>query len=162
MKAWDFLPLNITPKSTYISFITSRQYWLGIAKSKNIFRLTINPSTKLIWNFKSFLFNRIFYWQEKTRATFHWKPQPYSSMDSATDLHSRGCGFELRFFLNINTFCKYVFLEFSFDNTVTSHSRHISKRDCKIKCTSSRNLNMLIADGYLLLFVLYSTLKALV
>jgi len=31
---------------------------------------------------------------EKTRATFHRKPQPYSLMGSATDLHSGGHGFE--------------------------------------------------------------------
>ena len=55
------------------------------------------------------------------------------------------------------------FLEFSFDNTVTSHSKHVSKWELsKIKRTSSGNSNMLIANGYLLLFVLYSTLKALV
>ena len=36
--------------------MTSRLYWLGIAKLKNVFRLTINPSTKLVRNF---LFNRI-------------------------------------------------------------------------------------------------------
>ena len=29
-------------------FVTSRQDWLGIAKPKNIFRSTYNPSTKLI------------------------------------------------------------------------------------------------------------------
>ena len=31
---------------------------------------------------------------EKIRATFHRKPQPYSSMGRATDLHSGGRGFE--------------------------------------------------------------------
>ena len=40
----------------------SKQYWLGIAKLKNVFRLTIIPSTRMIWNFKNFLFNRIFHW----------------------------------------------------------------------------------------------------
>ena len=46
---------------------------------------------------------------------------------------------------------------------VTWHSKNAQKRDLsKIKCTSSGNSNMLIANGNLLLFVLYSTLKALV
>ena len=54
------------------------------------------------------------------------------------------------------------FLNFSFLNTVTWHSKHASKRDfSEIKCTSSGNSNTLIANGYLLLFVLYSALKAL-
>ena len=43
-----------------IYFVTSRQYWL--LAQKCLQRSTINPSTKLIWNFKNFLLNRIFYW----------------------------------------------------------------------------------------------------
>ena len=39
-------PKNLIPISSYL--ITSRQYWLGIAKLKNVFKLTINPSTKLL------------------------------------------------------------------------------------------------------------------
>jgi len=31
---------------------------------------------------------------EKTQATFHQKPQPYSSMGKAADLHSGGHGFK--------------------------------------------------------------------
>ena len=31
---------------------------------------------------------------EKTRATFHQKPEPYGSIVRATDLHSGGRGFE--------------------------------------------------------------------
>ena len=53
---------------------------------------------------------------EKTRATFHRKPQPYGSIGSATDLHSGGRGFESRwwtdFFFEYQYFCKHVFLEF--------------------------------------------------
>ena len=72
-------------------------------------------------------------------------------------------GGEQNSFLDINTFCKHVFLEFSFDNTVTLHSKHALKWDSsEIKRMSSGNSNMLITNGYLLLFVLYSTLKALV
>ena len=57
----------------------------------------------------------------------------------------------------------YTFLNFSFLNTVTWHSEHALKQDLsKINCTSSGNSKMLIANGYLLLFVLYSALKALV
>ena len=41
MKVWDFLSQNITPKPVY--FVTSRQYWLGKAKLKNVVRLTKNP-----------------------------------------------------------------------------------------------------------------------
>ena len=28
------------------------QHWLGLAKSKNVFRSTLDPSNKLLWNFK--------------------------------------------------------------------------------------------------------------
>jgi len=35
-------------KQLYIYFATSRQDWLGIAKLKNVFRSTINPSMKLM------------------------------------------------------------------------------------------------------------------
>ena len=45
IEVWDFLPQKILQNSY---FVTSRQYWLGIAKPKNVFRSTINPSTKLI------------------------------------------------------------------------------------------------------------------
>jgi len=50
----NFLPQNITAKTAYI-FIwwhLRSQYWLGIAKLKNVLRLTINPSTNIIWNFQ--------------------------------------------------------------------------------------------------------------
>ena len=104
---------------------------------------------------------------EKTQATFYLKPQPYSLMGKATDLHSGGRGLESRwwtdFFFEYRCFLQTHFLEFSFDNTVTWHSKHATKWDLgKIKRTSSGNWNMLIANGYLLLFVLYSALKALV
>ena len=85
---------------------------------------------------------------EETRATFHQKPQPFSSMGSATNLHSGGRGFESRWWTNFfeyQYFLQTRFLEFSFDNTVTLHSKHASKRDLsEIKCTSYGNLNMLI------------------
>ena len=38
-------------------FVTSRQYWSGIAKLKNV---NINLSTKFIWNFRNFLCNKFF------------------------------------------------------------------------------------------------------
>ena len=51
---------------------------------------------------------------EKTRATFHRKPQPYGSIGSATDLHWGGRRFESRwwtafFFSQYQYFCKHVF-----------------------------------------------------
>jgi len=55
-----------------------------------------------------------------------------------------------------------VFSKFIFDSTVICHSKHALKRDLsEIKHMSSGNSNMLMANKYLLLFVLYSTLKAL-
>ena len=97
---------------------------------------------------------------EKTRAKFHRKPQPNDSISRATDFHSGGHRFESSWwtlFLNINTFCTHIFLKFSFDNTITWHSKqHISKRDLsEIEHTLSRNSNMLIANWYLLLFIDY-------
>ena len=52
---------KISPQNQfYIYFVTCRQYWLGMVKIKNTFRLTINLSTKMIS--KKFLFDRILYW----------------------------------------------------------------------------------------------------
>ena len=49
------------------------------------------------------------------------------------------------------------------DKCITWHSKHTSKWDLsEIERISSGNLNMLIANWYLLLFIHYSTLKALV
>ena len=48
MKVRDFLPKN----QCDIYFVTSKQDCLGIVKLKNVFRSTINPSTKMIWNLK--------------------------------------------------------------------------------------------------------------
>ena len=40
---------KISPQNQLNSyFVRSRQYWLGIAKLKHVFRSTINPSTKMI------------------------------------------------------------------------------------------------------------------
>jgi len=51
------------------------------------------------------------------------------------------------FFFGNQYFNMHVFLEFSFDNIVTWHSKHTSKRDLsEIKCTSSGNSKMLIAN----------------
>jgi len=51
MQARDFLPMHAKyhPKVSFIIiyFVTFWQDWLGIAKLKNIFTLTISPSTKL-------------------------------------------------------------------------------------------------------------------
>ena len=64
--------------------------------------------------------------------------------------------FKYQYFLHTR-----FFLDFSFDSTVTWHSKHASKRDLsKIKCTSSGNSTMVIANGYLLSFILNSMLKA--
>ena len=48
----------------------------------------------------------------------------------------------------------YMFFELQLSLPVTWHFKHASKQEC----TSSGNLKMLIANGYLLLFVLYSSL----
>ena len=45
-----------------IYFVTPRQYCSCIAKLKNVFRSTVHPTTKLIWNLLNFLLNRIFCW----------------------------------------------------------------------------------------------------
>jgi len=43
MKVRHFLPQNIiTPNQLYIYFVASREYWLAIAKLKNVLRLKIN------------------------------------------------------------------------------------------------------------------------
>ena len=69
---------------------------------------------------------------EKSWATFHRKPQLYSSTGNATDLHLGGRGFESNwwtdFFSKIILF-GYTFLNLSFDNTVTWHSKHALKWD---------------------------------
>jgi len=45
-------------------------------------------------------------------------------------------GDEQNFFFEYQYFCKHVFLEFSIDNTVTSHSKHASKQNLsEIECT---------------------------
>ena len=53
------------------------------------------------------------------------------------------------FFSKFNTFCIHT-LKFSFDNTVTWHSKHVWNGTRAIERTSSRNSNMLIANWYLL------------
>ena len=54
---------KISPKNQLdIYYMTSNQDWLGKAKPKNVFRSTKNPSMKLIWNVKKFLFNKNSYW----------------------------------------------------------------------------------------------------
>jgi len=45
-----------------IYFLTAWQHWLGIVKSKSVFRSTLNLCINLLWNFKNFSFNRFFYW----------------------------------------------------------------------------------------------------
>jgi len=55
----------------------------------------------------------------------------------------------------------HVFLKSSFDSAIAWHSKHASKWDLsEIERKSSKNLIMVIANGYLLSFVLYSALKA--
>jgi len=58
----DFLP-QISPQyQLNIYFVTSREYRVGITKLINVFRSFLTHSKKLLWNFKIFLFSRIFYW----------------------------------------------------------------------------------------------------
>ena len=64
------------------------------------------------------------------------------------------------FFFKYQHFLHTHFSKSSFDSTVTWHSKHASKLDLsEIKYTSSGNLTMVIANGYLLSFVFYSVLK---
>ena len=51
-----------------IYFVTSRQEWLGIAKPKNVYRLTINSSIKLIWNLKISYLTEFSDWLTSTAA----------------------------------------------------------------------------------------------
>ena len=68
-----------------------------------------------------------------------------------------------RFFSLISCFLHTSFLKFSFHTTVTLHSKNASNRDwSEIKCTSSGNSTMVIGKSYLLAFVFYRALKALV
>ena len=84
---------------------------------------------------------------EKTRATFHQKPQLYGSMGRATDLHSGSNPAGEQIFFQKSVLFAYTFLKFSFDNTVTWHYKHTSKQDLsEIEHTSSGNWNMLIAN----------------
>ena len=70
---------------------------------------------------------------KKTQATFHWKPQPYSSTGRAADLHPGGYGFESSwwaFFFKNQYLLHTRFLKFS---TVIWHSKHASKWDLRAK-----------------------------
>jgi len=42
IKVWGFLPKNPPTNQPNIYFVKIWQYWLGIAKSKNVFRSTLN------------------------------------------------------------------------------------------------------------------------
>ena len=54
MEVWDFLPQMSPQNQLNIYFVTSRQYRLGIAKLKNVFRLFLTHSKMLLQNFKNF------------------------------------------------------------------------------------------------------------
>ena len=60
MKVWDFGPKLSPQNQLDFCFLTVWEYWLGIAKPKDVFRSTLNLCIKLLWNFKNFLFNRFF------------------------------------------------------------------------------------------------------
>jgi len=62
MEVRDFCPKLSLQNQLNIYFVTSRQYRLGIASLKNVFRSFLTHSKKLLWNFKNFLFSQIFYW----------------------------------------------------------------------------------------------------
>jgi len=61
MEVRDFCPKLSPQNQLSIYLVTSRQYRLGIAKLKNVFRSFLTHSRKLLQNFKSFLFSHIFY-----------------------------------------------------------------------------------------------------
>ena len=62
MKFGDF-GQKLSPQNQLdIYFLTHWEYWLGLAKPKNVFRSILNPSIKWLWNFKNFEFNAFFYW----------------------------------------------------------------------------------------------------
>jgi len=62
MKVWGFWPRIISQNQLDICFLTVWEYWLGIAKPKDVFRSTLNCCIELLWNFKNFLFNRFLCW----------------------------------------------------------------------------------------------------
>ena len=62
MKVWRFCPKLSPQNQLDICFLTVWEYWLGLAKPKNVFRSTLSHCIKLLWNFKNFLFNRFFCW----------------------------------------------------------------------------------------------------
>jgi len=88
---------------------------------------------------------------EKTQAAFYWKPQPYGSMGSAPYCIQEVVGSipageqAFSFFRKSKLFAYTFFLKFSFDTSVTWHSKHALKQNLsEIKCTLSGNSNMLI------------------
>ena len=91
---------------------------------------------------------------EKTRATFHRKPQPYSSMGRAADLHSGGRGFESSwwtlFFLKINTFCMHIFKSPALIALLLGIPSMHQWAKLNTRYLGTR---LVIANGYLLLFI---------
>ena len=80
MKVWDFQPVRITALHFSLAALVRH------SQAQNIFRSTLNPSNKLLWNF---LFNWIFYYL--TKWITNWCLQPSitrSAMERATSLMS--------------------------------------------------------------------------
>jgi len=48
MKVWRFLPKMSSKNQPHISVSIVWQYWLGVAKPKNVLKLTLRPSNKLL------------------------------------------------------------------------------------------------------------------
>ena len=63
MKVEEFWSKNIATKPANFFILTVGKYWLGISKPKNVFRSTINTSTKLVWNFDFLLTDWLIDWQ---------------------------------------------------------------------------------------------------
>ena len=60
--SYGFLFPKISPQNQLdIYFVTSRQYSLGIAKLKNVFRSFLTHSKNLLQNFNNSVFSRTFY-----------------------------------------------------------------------------------------------------
>ena len=54
MKVWRFWPHIITQKPAWY-LLSDREYWLGIATPKNVFRSILNPSIKKLRIFKNLM-----------------------------------------------------------------------------------------------------------
>ena len=57
-----FQPKILPENQPHSSFKTAWEYWLDLAKPKNAFRVTLNPSNKCLWNFYDWLTHSLAHW----------------------------------------------------------------------------------------------------